>query len=99
MLGVVLALFHLSVTTADYSRYNIEWNGTSVLFDMIDEAGGAMVTDPSLLPGQATPCSSSLHRNRVSRPVCWKGSGTSSPGATALSSLQKARRTTSSSRE
>ncbi len=52
VLGVVLALFHLSVTTADYSRYNIEWNGTSVLFGMIDESGGAMVTDPSLLPGQ-----------------------------------------------
>jgi len=52
VLGVVLALFHLSATTADYSRYNIEWNGTSVLFDMIDEAGGTMVTDLSLLPGQ-----------------------------------------------
>jgi len=52
VLGVVLALFHLSVTTADYSRYNIEWNGTSVLFDMIDEAGGNIVTDPSLLSVQ-----------------------------------------------
>jgi hypothetical protein len=52
VLGAVLVLFHLSVTTADYSRYNPGWNGTSVLFDMIDEAGGIFVTDPALLPGQ-----------------------------------------------
>ncbi|MDH7510335.1 MAG: DUF4350 domain-containing protein [Methanolinea sp.] len=52
MLGAILVLLHLSVTTADYSRYNPGWNGTSVLFDMIDGAGGTMVTDPSLLPGQ-----------------------------------------------
>lgn len=45
-------LLHISVTNADYSRYNPEWNGTSVLFDMIDGAGGTMVTDPPNLPGQ-----------------------------------------------
>ncbi len=52
MLGVVLVLLHLSATNADYSRYNPGWNGTSVLFDMIDEADGTMVTDPSHLSGQ-----------------------------------------------
>ncbi len=52
MAGLVLLLFHFSVTTMDYSRYNVEWNGTSVLYDMIDEAGGTTVTGISPLPGQ-----------------------------------------------
>lgn len=49
--GAVLVLFHLSVTAEDYSRYNIDWNGTSLLFDAIDAAGGTPVTDYSLISG------------------------------------------------
>ncbi|MDI9633960.1 MAG: DUF4350 domain-containing protein [Methanolinea sp.] len=49
--GAVLVLFHLSVTAEDYSRCNIEWNGTSLLFDAIDAAGGMALADYSLLSG------------------------------------------------
>ncbi|MCQ8893781.1 MAG: DUF4350 domain-containing protein [Methanolinea sp.] len=48
ILGGAAVLAHLSHTTADYSRYNVEWNGTSRLFEMIDEHGGAIFSD---LPG------------------------------------------------
>jgi hypothetical protein len=50
LLGLFAALSHLSATTIDYSRYNPEWNGTSRLFQLMDDHGAIMVTRPVDLP-------------------------------------------------
>jgi hypothetical protein len=43
------AVFHLSTTYDDYSRYNVQWNGTSTFFSHLDDKGAQTVTDPAEL--------------------------------------------------
>lgn len=45
VVGLVAALSHLSGTTVDYSRYNPEWNGTSLFFRAMEDRGAAMVAN------------------------------------------------------
>jgi hypothetical protein len=42
---------HLASTTEEYSRYNIQWNGTSNLYDMAEERGGVEIRSPAELGG------------------------------------------------
>ncbi len=50
--GIILLLsLHLSTTTAEFSRYNTGWNGTSDLFATLEERGAVFVTDPQQLDG------------------------------------------------
>jgi len=49
--GVIALLLHISATTMDYSRYNPEWNGTSRLFQAMDDRGAIMVDRLDGLPG------------------------------------------------
>lgn len=51
--GVIALLAHISGTTMDYSRYNPEWNGTSRLFQAMDERGAIMVDRLDELPDSA----------------------------------------------
>lgn len=51
--GVIALLTHISGTTMDYSRYNPEWNGTSRLFQVMDERGAIMVDRLDELPNSA----------------------------------------------
>lgn len=44
LLAAVLFV-HLATTTEDYSRYNIQWNGTSVLFERAGDLGAVTITD------------------------------------------------------
>jgi len=48
---MVAALSHLSGTTMDYSRYNPEWNGTSRIFQAMDDRGAVMVDHLDQLAG------------------------------------------------
>ncbi|MDK2974038.1 MAG: hypothetical protein PWP08_409 [Methanofollis sp.] len=51
---IVLALaagVHLSTTYDDYSRYNIQWNGTSSFFSLLEEHGAHEVERPADLGG------------------------------------------------
>ncbi|QYZ79567.1 DUF4350 domain-containing protein [Methanofollis formosanus] len=41
------AVFHLSTTYDDYSRYNVQWNGTSAFFSQLEERGAESITDPN----------------------------------------------------
>ncbi len=45
MLVVVAVSAHLSTTTEEYSRYNTQWNGTSVSIERFHEAGAVKVHD------------------------------------------------------
>lgn len=45
-----MVLFHLSGTTLDYSRYNPGWNGTSRLFQAMEEVDAIMITRLEDLP-------------------------------------------------
>ncbi|TAJ45315.1 DUF4350 domain-containing protein [Methanofollis fontis] len=42
---------HLATTYEDYSRTNIQWNGTSVFFSLLEERGAEEVVDPAALAG------------------------------------------------
>lgn len=42
---------HLASTTEEYSRYNIQWNGTSVFSDLAEERGAVEVRNPADLEG------------------------------------------------
>lgn len=53
LLIAALALFlHLSSTSVEMSRYNPQWNGTSVVFDALEGRGSVMVRDPAELKGR-----------------------------------------------
>ncbi|QSZ67608.1 DUF4350 domain-containing protein [Methanofollis aquaemaris] len=40
-------VFHLSTTYDDYSRYNVQWNGTSAFFSHLEEQRAQTITDPA----------------------------------------------------
>lgn len=42
-------LLHLSSTDAEFSRYNLQWNGTSDFFDALESRGSVMIRDPAVL--------------------------------------------------
>jgi len=57
LLAVVLAALsciplylHLTTSTAEFSRYNTQWNGTSLFFGDLEERGAVMVTDLAGIP-------------------------------------------------
>lgn len=53
LLIVVVALFlHLSATDVEFSRYNPQWNGTSTVFETLEDRGAVMVGDPAALAGR-----------------------------------------------
>jgi hypothetical protein len=51
-LAVLVTTFHFSTTTLDYSRYNIQWNGTSAFFDELGQADAVEITDLSQIQGR-----------------------------------------------
>jgi len=52
LIAVVALYLHLSATGVAFSRYNPEWNGTSSVFEMLEDRGATMVDDPSELVGK-----------------------------------------------
>ncbi len=48
--GILALLLHISGTTMDYSRYNTGWNGTSTLFQVMDDRGAVMLERMDELP-------------------------------------------------
>lgn len=50
-LALLLLLSHATVTTAEYSRFNPGWNGTSRFCDRAEAAGAVYVYDDSALAG------------------------------------------------
>ncbi len=42
---------HLASTTEEYSRYNIQWNGTSTICDLAEERGAVEIRSPADLDG------------------------------------------------
>lgn len=48
-LSLMVLSVHLAADTNEFSVYNIEWNGTSTLHRIIEDAGGSMVWDTSTL--------------------------------------------------
>jgi len=50
---VLILLIHLSTNNSDFSRYNIEWNGTSAFFDLPDRHTLEEITDTSMLSGRS----------------------------------------------
>ena len=50
--ALLILLVHLSTTNSDFSRYNIEWNGTSAFFDLPDRHTIEDITDTSMLSGR-----------------------------------------------
>lgn len=48
--GILALLVHISGTTIDYSRYNSGWNGTSTLFQVMDNRGAVMLDRMDELP-------------------------------------------------
>lgn len=49
LLCLYAAVFHLSTTYDDYSRYNVQWNGTSTFFSHLEAHGAQTITDPDEL--------------------------------------------------
>ncbi|WP_301663409.1 DUF4350 domain-containing protein [Methanoculleus frigidifontis] len=47
---------HLASTTEEYSRYNIQWNGTSIFSDLAEERGAVEVRSPDDLAGYTGAC-------------------------------------------
>lgn len=45
---------HLSTSYDQYSRYNIQWNGTSSFFSLLEEEGAHEISDPADLAGYDT---------------------------------------------
>lgn len=52
VIAAVALFFHLSSTDVEFSRYNLQWNGTSVFFDSLDSRGTTAVGDLALLQGR-----------------------------------------------
>jgi hypothetical protein len=53
VLATVVLFLHLTSTDGEFSRYNPQWNGTSVYFDRLVSGGSAMVDDPADLAGES----------------------------------------------
>ena len=54
VIATVALFLHLTTTNGEFSRYNPQWNGTSVVFDALDAHGSVMVSDPADLRGDKT---------------------------------------------
>lgn len=52
VIASVTLLVHLTSTDGEFSRYNLQWNGTSVVFDTLEARGSVMVHDPAELQGR-----------------------------------------------
>jgi hypothetical protein len=52
LIAVVALFLHLSATDVEFSRYNQQWNGTSSVFETLEDRGAVMVDDPSALAGR-----------------------------------------------
>ncbi|MEN6341997.1 MAG: DUF4350 domain-containing protein [Methanospirillum sp.] len=52
VIAAVALFLHLSTTDIEFSRYNPEWNGTSQVFEALDNSGTVMVRDPAALRGR-----------------------------------------------
>lgn len=52
VVAAVALFLHLSTTDIEFSRYNPQWNGTSVVFDTLGNSGSVMVRDPADLRGR-----------------------------------------------
>jgi hypothetical protein len=48
---VVLLAVHFSTTNEEFSRYNLQWNGTSRFFDLAGDAGAGEIGDLASLSG------------------------------------------------
>jgi len=49
VIAAVALFLHLSTTDIEFSRYNPEWNGTSQVFEALENSGTVMVRDPDAL--------------------------------------------------
>ncbi len=49
VLAATALILHLSSTDAEFSRYNLQWNGTSDFFNALESRGAIMVRDPAEL--------------------------------------------------
>ena len=45
LLGASVLFLHLSTTTEEYSRYNVQWNGTSAFYTYAEERGAGEIMD------------------------------------------------------
>jgi len=52
LIAVVALFLHLTATDDEFSRYNPQWNGTSDLFETLEDRGAVMVNDPAALAGR-----------------------------------------------
>jgi hypothetical protein len=52
LIAVVALFLHLTATDVEFSRYNPQWNGTSAVFETLEDHGAVMVGDPSALAGR-----------------------------------------------
>ncbi|WP_298665825.1 DUF4350 domain-containing protein [uncultured Methanofollis sp.] len=50
---VLVAGVHLSTSYDQYSRYNVQWNGTSSFFSVLEEVGAHEISDPADLSNYA----------------------------------------------
>lgn len=47
VIAMVALFLHLTSTDNEFSRYNPQWNGTSMVFDRLENRGSVMVRDPA----------------------------------------------------
>jgi hypothetical protein len=52
VIAAVALFLHISSTDTEFSRYNLQWNGTSNVFDALEGRGAVMVRDPAALVGR-----------------------------------------------
>jgi hypothetical protein len=52
VIAAVALFLHLSTTDIEFSRYNPEWNGTSQVFEALENSGTVMVRDTAALMGR-----------------------------------------------
>lgn len=52
ILAAIVLFFHISSTDAEFSRYNIQWNGTSIVFDEFLVRGTVMLGDTTGMKGR-----------------------------------------------
>ena len=52
VIAAVALFLHLSSTDTEFSRYNVQWNGTSEVFGALEGHDTVMVRDPAVLRGR-----------------------------------------------
>jgi hypothetical protein len=55
ILSVVIASVHMTSSVEEFSRYNLQWNGSSDFFSRFEEAGGIEIHDPGELASLHPP--------------------------------------------